>query len=306
MRKQITAAKIRRTASAVAVALLLGACGPALTDSHDASPDTTTAPTQSPDATAPELDHSTTTTPTSPMVSSAAFVPDLAGLTLAEARALLADAGLAVVALPDDVGSAIVVAQDPAPGIEVDEGTVVTVDVQVVATCNPPDPIAPGVGQVIISVPFECGHDSIAPTAGVGVPRIVPEHGGAAIDRIEWTLRSLLAGPTADERAVGFVSAFDEATANALISVTLTDGHVVADFNDAIIVNNMSTSTGMVFFNADLQRSFFQHPEVDTVEFQLNGDCNAWSALFESDGCWVISHADWDRDLAEWDELRNR
>ena len=96
-------------------------------------------------------------------------------------------------------------------------------------------------------------------------------------------------------RAVGFVSGFDEATADALHGVTLTDGRLVVDFNDAIIVNNMSTSTGMVQFNAELHRNVFLHPEVDSVEFHFNGDCAAWSALFESDGCRVISRADWNQ-----------
>ena len=43
-----------------------------------------------------------------------------------------------------------------------------------------------------------------------------------------------------------------------------------------------------------------------TIEFNLNGNCAAWSALFESDGCRVISRADWDQDLAEWDAARNQ
>ena len=300
MRNQITATNLRRTVFAAGLVLLLAACGSALADSPS-QPTTTPAPS----TTAPESADSTTTQP--PVaVPGAASVPELSGLTLADARQLLAEAGLGVLALPHDVDSAVVVAQEPAPGIEVDDGTVVTVDLQVLPTCNPPDPIAPGVGQVIISVPFECGNDTIAPTRGIGVPRIVPEQGGATVDRIEWMLRSLLAGPTDDERMVGFVSAFDEATADALNGVSFSDGHVVADFNDAIIVNNMSTSTGSVFFNAELLRGVFQQADVDSVEFQLNGDCEAWSALFESDGCRVITRTDWDQDLAEWDKARDQ
>jgi hypothetical protein len=245
----------------------------------------------------------TTTPPDVPLVVS---VPDLSGQTLAEARQLLADAGLDLQALGDDNDSAIVTAQEPMAGIEVEEGTVVTVDARAVATCIAPDPLAPGVGEVIITIFYECGNDDVVPTAGVGVPRIVPEQGGEAIDRIEWTLRSLLAGPTNDERNAGFVSGFNAATADALTSVTLTDGRLVVDFNDAIIVNNMGTATGMVQFNAELHRNVFLHPEVDSVEFHLNGDCEAWSALFEDDGCRVKSRADWEQDLAEWDQQRNQ
>lgn len=250
---------------------------------------------------------SVTTTLPPIVVPGVVSVPNLSGLTLADAQLLLADAGLEVVALPNDlVGSAIVMAQDPAPGVEVDEGTVVTVDVQVTPTCNPPDPLAPGAGQVIITVFFECDGDGMYPSPGVGGARVVPEQGGEAIDRIEWTLRSLLAGPTPDERAVGFTSFFDAGTADALNSVTLTDGRLVADFNEAIYVNNASTSTGGLYFNAELRANLFRHPEVDSVEFHVNGDCEAWSAFFQSDGCWVIPRADWDRDVAEWDQLRTQ
>jgi len=232
-------------------------------------------------------------------------VPNLTGLTLAEAKGMLGDAGLEVLALPDDNDAAIVTAQEPAPGAEVDEGTVVTVDVRPVATCNPPDPLAPGPGQVIISVFYECGNDGTYPTAGIGVPRIVPEQ-DEPVDRVDWTLQSLLAGPTADEEAVGVTSFFDDTTAGALNSVTLTNGALVVDFNEAIYVNNASTSTGGLFFGAELDRNVFSHPEVETVEFRVDGDCEAWSAFFQSDGCWVTSRSDWDRSLAEWDAARNQ
>ena len=158
---------------------------------------------------------------------------------------------------------------------------------------------------MIISVFYECGNDGFYPTAGLGVPRIVPEQ-GEAIDRIEQTLRSLLAGPTADEKAVGFFSFFDATSADALNSVTLADGDLLVDFNEAIYVNNASTSTGGLFFGAELHRNVFSHPEVETVEFRVNGDCEAWSAFFQSDGCWVTSRADWDRNLADWDTARNQ
>jgi spore germination protein GerM len=131
------------------------------------------------------------------------------------------------------------------------------------------------------------------------VPRIVPEP-ESTLDRIELVLRSTLAGPTNDERGVGVTSFFDAATAEALNSVTFSDGHVVADFNDAILVNNASTSTGSVFFNAELQRNLFMIPEVDSVEFHINGNCEAWSAFFQSDGCWIITRADWNQSLADW------
>jgi hypothetical protein len=282
-----------RNALIVAAVLVLALGGAALAGSGEAADTTTTTVSQQTTTTLPP----TTTTALSDDGPGIVTVPDLSGLTLAEARALLGDAGLDVVALPEPIDEAIVVAQEPAPGTEIAAGGEVVVDVQRIATCNAPDPLAPGPGQAIITVLYECDPDANVLTAGTGVPRIVPEP-QTAEERLEWTLRSLLAGPTADEQKVGFVSGFDASTADALNSVTLTDGRLRVDFNDAIIVNNMGTATGMIQFNAELKRNVFPSPEVDTVEFSLNGDCEAWSALFESDGCWVISRADWNQELA--------
>jgi hypothetical protein len=292
-------------ASFAAVALVIGgSVWLARTGDEGSVVDQTTLPpvttTQAPpETTVPPA----TTTPPPPVVFA---VPDLQGLTVSEAQGLAETAGFELVVLGVDIGSAVISAQDPAPGVEVTAGAVVTVDAAVTPTCNPPDPIAPGIGQIIITAFFECDNGTTFPTAGIGVPRIVPEQGGEAIDRIEWTLRSLLAGPTEDERIAGFVSFFDAATADALNGVTLTDGVLVVDFNEDIYVDNANTSTGSLFFNASLRSNVFLHPEVDSVEFRVNGDCEAWSAFFESDGCWVITRADWEGQLAEWDELRNQ
>lgn len=106
---------------------------------------------------------------------------------------------------------------------------------------------------------------------------------------IESTLRHLLAGPTPKERSNGLITFFGDDTADALISLKAEDGHVVADFNDDIIVNNASTSFGAVAFNDVLRVNLFAFEEVDSVEFRINGSCEAWSAYFESDGCWVVT-----------------
>lgn len=238
----------------------------------------------------------TSTTP----VPSVVATPDFSGLTLDEARALAGGLGLELVATEDAAATAVVVAQDPLPGEQVDGTAVVVVDVRVPPSCLPPTPPSPGAGEVTITVLFECGGDGLYPTAKTAVNRVVPEQGGKAIDRIEWTVRSLLAGPTDGERAVGFTSFFDRTTAGALEGITLAGGHLIVDFTDAIYVNNASTSTGSLFFNAELRANVFSHPEVDSVEFRVSGDCEAWSTFFQSDGCWVITRAEWNEEFAGW------
>jgi hypothetical protein len=255
-----------------------------------------------PDATQPPA------TPTPPDVvgSVTVAVPDLVGMTLTEARAALAELGLEIEAAPPAADSAVIVAQEPLAGTELGEGSPVIVDARIPVTCEPSIAGEPQPGQVEIAVLFECGGDGLFPTPGIAVPRIVPEGSGEAIDRIEWTLRNLLFGPNEEERIAGFSSFFDLTTADALNTVTLTEGHVVADFNEAILVNNAGTSTGGLFFNAELRANLFQHPEVDSIEFHVNGDCDAWSAFFQSDGCWVITRADWNSELADWETQRNQ
>lgn len=102
-------------------------------------------------------------------------------------------------------------------------------------------------------------------------------------------LRHLLAGPSDEERSLGFSSWFSEETADALISVSLENGRLVADFNDGILVNNASTSSGAVGFNNELRVNLFAFKEVDSIEFRINGSCEGWSAYFESDGCWIVT-----------------
>ncbi len=260
-------------------------------------------------ATQPTLPPVTTQAPTTTVaptpVPTLVTVPDFDGMTLAEARSLAATLGLELEAIPEAVDEAIVVAQDPAPGTQVDEGTMLAVDARVTPTCTPTVPADPGPNQAEIFLLFECGADGLYPTVGIPLHRLVPRGGGEAIDRIEWTLRSLLSGLSPEEKAAGFTSFFGfTTTGDTLNSVTLTDGHVVADFDETIYVNNASTSTGGLFFNAELRANLFQHTEVDSVEFRVNGDCEAWSAFFQSDGCWIITRADWEQQLAEWDELR--
>jgi len=133
-----------------------------------------------------------------------------------------------------------------------------------------------------VAVHFPCGDEEFhyQPVARELHPGTSP---------IESALRHLLAGPTEEEKTSGFVSWFNEETANALISLTVEDGHVIADFNEGIIVNNASTSSGSVGFNDELRVNLFAFEEVDSIELRINGSCEAWSAYFEGEGCWIVT-----------------
>lgn len=154
--------------------------------------------------------------------------------------------------------------------------------------------IAEGASQGV-TVLFGCGNQD-APEFIATVTRPID----VGDDPVEGSLLGLLAGPTPGEQASGIDSLFSLDTAKALDFVTLNAGELVVDFNHGIYVNNVSTSTGGVFFRAELLANVFQYPEVDTVEFQIDGSCELWAAYFESETCEVVTRADWNILQAGW------
>jgi spore germination protein GerM len=99
---------------------------------------------------------------------------------------------------------------------------------------------------------------------------------------IEQVFAEMLQGPTPAEREASYWSSFSAETAGALLSVTYledTQG-LILDFTEAILVNNASTSTGDQFFLGELLANAFQFEEVRSVEFRVNGSCEAfWEFL---------------------------
>jgi hypothetical protein len=150
-------------------------------------------------------------------------------------------------------------------------------------------------GYQTVAVLFGCGTQDV-PELNATVFRTID----VGDDPVEGSLLGLLAGPTSREQGSGVSSFFSTDTAGALESVTLNAGALVVDFNDGIYVNNANTSTGSVFFKAELLANVFQYPEVETVEFQIDGSCELWAGYFESQQCQVVSRADWDTQQASW------
>jgi hypothetical protein len=103
-------------------------------------------------------------------------------------------------------------------------------------------------------------------------------------------IRQTLEGPTAGELSNGFTSFFSDESADALESVTFSEssGLTVIDFNEGVTVNNASTSTGSEIFLGELLANVFQFDEVRSVEFRINGSCEAFWAFLQGDGCPVI------------------
>jgi hypothetical protein len=69
------------------------------------------------------------------------------------------------------------------------------------------------------------------------------------------------------------------------------------------VLNNASTSTGSEFFLAEPHANLFQLPEVDSIEFRLNGSCDSfWNWLQRE--CRTVTRAEWNDQLESWDNER--
>lgn len=139
----------------------------------------------------------------------------------------------------------------------------------------------PAAGEMEVKAYFNCdlADDPIAPFP---VYRIVPESPRV----LESTLEVLLAGPDTAERAAGVDSWFSSETAALLRSVTIVDGHAVIDFGDLpAVIPNASTSAGSALLLSQLDATVFQFRSVETVEYRLDGNCEAFNEWLQYGGC---------------------
>lgn len=144
---------------------------------------------------------------------------------------------------------------------------------------------------------FQCGgFDAMYPDVSTAVHRVMP----AETHPVAASLRALVAGPTLEELQGGIGSFFTSATAGAVNAVVVNEGTAVVDFNEAIYINNASTSTGGMFFMAELRANVFQFEEIDTVMWSVDGDCQAFGEWLQVGECMVDTRADWDAYLLAW------
>lgn len=111
--------------------------------------------------------------------------------------------------------------------------------------------------------------------------------------RLEEALVHLVRGPTGDERARGYTSWFSSETAGMLESVSVEDGHVIASFRDLRpIIPNASTSNGARMLLAELNATVLQFDDVQSVEYRLEGSCDAFWTWLQSGSCQIVQNGD--------------
>lgn len=104
---------------------------------------------------------------------------------------------------------------------------------------------------------------------------------------LEAALRQLLRGPTPAERAEGIHSWFSDTTAQALRSVQVNEaGHAVVDFADLReLIPNASASAGSAMLLRELNGTAFAVPSVESVEYRIQGSCEAFWEWLQYGGC---------------------
>lgn len=129
---------------------------------------------------------------------------------------------------------------------------------------------------------FTCGTSPIAQP----FPVVRSASGTSTDELLEEALRELLAGPAADEQERGWRSWFSAATADMLISATVTGGQATVDLADfSELIPNASTSAGRRQLLAELQSTVLQFPEIARLELRFNGSCLAFWSWLENLRC---------------------
>lgn len=259
------------------------------------------ADTTSPPSTVTTVVTDTTTqvveTTTPPPTVTYVVVPDLVGLSEQQARQALLDLGLDLTVAESRAHATLrgVSAQDPQPGAEVAVGSIVTVDVYIQAGCAARVFAVPE-GSMAVTLQRLCPPAEY-PAHWQALSHIVP----AGSDPVATTLQLLVGGPDDWETENGYASMFSASSRNALEAVSLDGERAIVDFNDAILVNNASTSTGSTFFLAELQANLFQFAEINEIEFRIDESCSTFWAGLERE-CRVLTRADWEAAVATWDD----
>lgn len=87
------------------------------------------------------------------------------------------------------------------------------------------------------------------------------------------TLRQLLAGPTADERAAGYHSLFSPASADLLKRLRVRGGTAYVDLADfRARLPGSSSSCGAAEFRAQIERTLLQFNSISRVRYAIDGD----------------------------------
>jgi hypothetical protein len=146
----------------------------------------------------------------------------------------------------------------------------------------------------VLQIYYTCG-ESVVPIADSFVYRAVPDTELV----VTATLAEMVKGPTEAEMEMGYSSLFSEATSNAIAGLSLSGGEATIDFSGLAEIEGISAPDAGLFFLADLNANVFQFDTISSVEYRLDGSCDAFWELFGEE-CDTVTRSEWREQLQEW------
>lgn len=136
--------------------------------------------------------------------------------------------------------------------------------------------------EVLVEIIYSCLSDDDAMLDLTTVSRVVP----AESNPIRATLNEAVKGPSGAERVEGVSGSFlSERTALMVRGVEMDGSRLIVDFYPFVRspeISNVSTSTGGMVFNTILNANLFQFPEVEEIEYRVDGSCDSYWSTFEA------------------------
>ncbi|MEX2459533.1 MAG: GerMN domain-containing protein [Actinomycetota bacterium] len=115
-------------------------------------------------------------------------------------------------------------------------------------------------------------------------------------DPLARALEELLAGPTAEESALGYISPFSAESREGLISAVVEpSGRAIVDLDDLIETVPSGGTTSGALLLAQLYSVVFQFPEARSIEFRMEGSCDTfWIDWIGADRCQEVPRSFWE------------
>lgn len=172
-------------------------------------------------------------------------------------------------------------------------GTTTTTAVATPAICIEDTP-EESEGTTVLRVFFPCGSADLA-TGGTYVYRVVP----ATELVLTMTMREMVAGLEDEEAQLGFRTPLPASADGTFQGVSIVDGTAYLEFGSGdIMPPGVATIEGAQVFLSTLNANVFQFSTINTVEYRLNGSCDAFWQRLGAEECDPITRAEWQSQLS--------
>ncbi len=147
-------------------------------------------------------------------------------------------------------------------------------------------------GNTVLRVYYPCGLSPIA-TDRAWAYRAVPETELVLTS----TLTEMVKGPDAEEQGEGFRTPFGADSEDSFLSVSLNAGDAIVDLGEGLFGPSAATDAGAQALVSTLNANVFQFSTISSVEYRLNGSCDAfWDEVQGT--CARVTRQQWEAQMA--------